>query len=167
MIRASLIPDRPSSTFSYSCAAFTLIELIVVIFIIALTSALVMPNLWVSGERALKSEAKRIGNTMRYINDEAAGKKQTYELKINVSGDSWGFYSEKESRRFVMKDNVTFRDVVVPSLGQVAMGEVTLKFGPMGAEEPVIVHLVKDDLEYTVSFNHISGRSKIYKGYKL
>jgi len=146
-------------------AGFTLIELIIVIFIISLTAALVMPNLWVSSERALKYEAKRISNTLMYLYDEAAGKKQVYALKIDFNADSYSYESEKESRIFRMKDNIRFRDVVVPSLGEVSIGEVIYKFGPMGPEEPVTLHLMKDNSEYTVIFNHINGRAKIREGH--
>ncbi|GBD96311.1 hypothetical protein BMS3Abin06_01196 [bacterium BMS3Abin06] len=147
---------------------FTLIELVIVIFIISLVTALIMPKLWDTGERALKSEAKRIGNTLRYVYDEAAGKKRTYLLRIDLSADSWSFESEKELRKFKMKRGVMFKDIVVPSFGEVSQGEVILKFGPMGPEEPVTVHLVnEDDMEYTVIFNHINGRVKIYEGYML
>jgi prepilin-type N-terminal cleavage/methylation domain-containing protein len=148
-------------------AAFTLIELVIVIFIISLTSALILPNLWGTSERAVKSEAKRIGNTLRYVYDEAIGKKKTYLVKINLDKDSWNFESENESRNFTMKDNVMFKDIIVPSLGEISFGEVILKFGPMGSEEPVLIHLMKDEAEYTVTFNHINGRAKVHEGYKL
>lgn len=153
--------------FRHRRDAFTLIELLVVIFIISLVSSLILPNFWGTGERALKSEAKRIGNTLRYIYDEAAGKKQTYLLKIDLSAGSWSFENERESRKFQMKENVMFADIMIPSLGEVKTGEVMLKFGPMGPEEPITLHLAKDDLEYTVKFNHINGRAKIYEGYVL
>ncbi|UCD34320.1 MAG: prepilin-type N-terminal cleavage/methylation domain-containing protein [Nitrospiraceae bacterium] len=146
---------------------FTLIELLVVLFIIALAAGLIMPRLWDRGERALKSEARRIGNTLRYLHDESTGKKITYELKINVSGDSWEFASPKESRSFTMRESILFKDVIIPSLGEVTIGEVIMKFGPAGPGEPLIVHLMKDDLEYTVIYNHISGRAKIFEGYRL
>ncbi len=145
-------------------SAFTLIELLIVIFIISLTAALVMPNLWTFGDQSLKSDAKRIGNTLRYVYDEAAGKKRTYILEIDLNTGSWGFKSERESRNFRMKENVIIEDIIVPSLGQVSIGQVTLKFGPLGPEEPITIHLRNDDSEYTVMFNHISGRTKIYKG---
>jgi prepilin-type N-terminal cleavage/methylation domain-containing protein len=147
--------------------AFTLIELVIVIFIISLTTALIMPNLWDTGERAVKSEAKRVGNTMRYIYDEAAGKKKDYLITINLDEGSWGYESETAPRVFKMRDDVMFKDIVVPSLGEVSLGEIALKFGPTGPEEPVILHLMKDEVEYTVLFNHMNGRAKVYKGYKL
>jgi len=146
---------------------FTLIELLVVIFIISLTTALIMPSLWDTGERALKSEAKRIGNTLRYIYDEAAARKQTYVFKIDLETDSWSFESRHESRSFKLKDDVMFRDVVIPSVGEVSYGKVAMKFGPLGPEEPVTLHLMKDKAEYTVKFNPLNGRAKIYEGYIL
>ncbi len=144
---------------------FTLVELIIVILIISLTTALVMPKLWDRGDSALKSEAKRISNTLMYIYDEAAGKKQIYALKIDFNADSFSYASEKESRSFKMKDNIRFKDVIVPSLGEVSIGEILYQFGPMGPEEPITLHLIKNDREYTVMFNHINGRAKIREGY--
>ncbi len=147
-------------------SAFTLIELIIVIFIISLTTALIIPNFWETGEMALRSEAKRIGNTLRYIYDEAAGKKRTYTLKVDLDTGSWGFESENESRSFKMKEGVLFRDIIIPSLGRITTGEAILPFGPLGPEEPVVLHLIKDGAEYTVIFNHLNGRAKVYEGYQ-
>ncbi len=147
--------------------AFTLIELLIVIFIISLTTALIMPSFWDSGERALKSEAKRISSTLRYVYDEAVGKKQAYILKINLDNNSWGFESEKESRSFQMEKDVMFKDVIIPSHGEISEGEVTMEFGPLGPGEPVTVHLIKNQKEYTITFNHLNGRAKILEGYVL
>lgn len=144
---------------------FTLVEIIIVIFIISLTTALVMPNLWDRGERALKSDAKRIGSIFMHIYDEAAGKKKIYALKIDFNYDSLSYESEKESRSFRLKDNIRLKDVIIPSLGEISIGEVIYQFGPMGPEEPITLHLIKDDSEYTVMFNHINGRAKIREGY--
>ncbi len=156
-----MIPRTPDK------AGFTLIELVVVIFIISLTTALIMPSFWDTGERALKSEAKRIANTLRYIYDEAAARKQTYIFKIDLDTGSWGFESGHESRSFRMKDDVMFRDVVIPSVGEVSYGKVALSFGPLGPEEPVTLHLMKDKAEYTVKFNPLNGRAGVYRGYVL
>ncbi len=146
--------------------AFTLIELVIVIFIISLTTALIVPKLWDNGETALRSEAKRIGNTLRYIYDEAAGKKLTYTLKINIYESSWAFESDKESRQFKMKDDIVFSDIMIPSLGRITSGEAALPFGPLGPEEPITLHLLKNEFEYTVIFNHLNGRVKVYEGYR-
>lgn len=156
----------PAISFNTISRGFTLVELIIVIFIISMTAALIMPSLWDTGERALKAESRRISNTLRYIYDEALGKKQTYNLKINLDKDVWSYKSKNESRSFELKDRVMFKDIIVPSLGDVSLGEVIMAFGPLGPEEPVIVHLMKKEKEYTVVFNHISGRTKVYEGYR-
>ncbi len=148
-----------------SIGGFTLIELIVVIFIISLTASIIMPSIWGSGERSLKSEAKRIGNTLRYIYDEAVSKKQNYALKLDIDNSTWAFESKSESRSFEIKDEVMFKDIIVPSHGEVSTGELILLFGPLGPEEPITVHLIKDEAEYTVKFNHLNGRAKVYEGY--
>jgi len=59
-----------------------------------------------------------------------------------------------------------FKDIIIPSIGDIFFGEVIIAFGPLGPEEPIIVHLMKNEEEYTVIFNHISGRTKVYEGYR-
>ena len=156
----------PTSSLSSISRGFTLVELIIVIFIISMTAALIMPSLWDRGERALKQESRHISNTLRYLYDEALGKKQTYNLKINLDKDVWSYKSKNESRSFELKDGVMFKDIIVPSIGDVSFGEVIMVFGPLGPEEPIIVHLMKKEKEYTIIFNYISGRTKVYEGYK-
>ncbi|MBI5740835.1 MAG: hypothetical protein HZA16_08940 [Nitrospirae bacterium] len=148
-------------------SGFTLFELVVVIFIISLTTALIMPSFWDTGEKALKSEAKRMSGALRYIYDEAVGKKIIYTVKVDLDDSSWGFESEREARSYSLGNDVAFKDVMVPSHGEISSGEVTIEFGPLGPAEPLTLHLIKDDLEYTVMFNHISGRAKIFEGYVL
>ena len=162
----SLQHYSPATLLNSISRGFTLVELIIVIFIISMTAALIMPSLWDRGERALKAESRRISNTLRYIYDEALGKKQTYSLKINLDKDEWSYISKNESRSFKLKDSVMFKDIIVPSLGNVSFGEVIMAFGPLGPEEPVIVHLMKNEKEATITFNHITGRSKVFEGYK-
>lgn len=148
-------------------AGFTLIELIVVIFIISLATALIMPSFWVTEKTAVKTEARHISSALRYIYNEAVAKKQIYVLNINLDEESWGFKSENESRNFKIKDNVEIRDVIIPSHGKISRGEVIIKFGPMGPDEPIIVHLKKGDSEYTIILNQLNGRTKIIEGYTL
>ncbi len=146
---------------------FTLIELVVVIFLISLAAALVMPSIWNTDRNALKTEANHLSSTLRYIYDEAAGKKQTYVFNINFDNKTWGFESENESRNFSIKEDVVIKDIVVPSLGEVSNGEVTIEFGPLGPAEPITLHLQKGKSEYTIIFNHLNGRTKILEGYTL
>jgi len=151
-----------------SFKGFTLIELIVVIFIISLTVALVMPSFWGRTEKTmLKTEARHISSALRYVYDEAVGKKQIYSFNVNLDDESWGFKSKNESRSFKIKGDVEITDVIVPSHGEISRGEILIEFGPMGPPEPIILHLKKGESEYTIIFNHINGRTKVLEGYEL
>lgn len=145
---------------------FTLLELVIVIFIISLATALIMPSFIDIGGDTLKAEAKHLSNTLRYVYDEAVAKKRIYTLKFNLDDNSWGFEGEKEGRSFRTKKGVDLTDIMIPSLGRVSEGEVIVKFGPLGPEEPMILHLAKDEAEYTILFNHLNGRTKILEGYR-
>lgn len=159
---------RLSSLISHlSSSGFTLIELIVVIFIISIAAAIIIPSFPLAERGMLKKESRRISSALRYVYDEATAKKQTYLFNINLDNKSWGFKSEKESRNFEIRGDVKIKDVIVPSHGEISRGELTIEFGPMGPDEPIILHLKKDEAEYTVIFNHLSGRTKILEGYQL
>lgn len=146
---------------------FTFIELVVVIFILSLATVLIMPSFWETEKDAVKTEAKHLSSALRYIYDNAVGKKQIYSFNVNLDNESWGFKSKKETRNFKTKGDVEIRDIVVPSLGEVSNGEVTIEFGPMGPEEPIILHLRKGKSEYTIILNHLDGRTKIFEEYTL
>lgn len=143
----------------------TLIELIVVICIISITTALVIPSLWRSGEDSLLKEAKQISGTLSYVYDVTVSKKEKHRFYLNLDTDSYGYESGSGSRRFRMTGEGRFRDVLVPSLGKRTEGEVSVEFGLLGPEEPIIIHLAAGESEYTVVFSHITGRSKIIRGY--
>jgi len=155
----TLEPSNPAN-------GFTLIELILVIFILSLTVALAMPSFRDMGG-TLKTEAMHIAGALRYVNDEAVGKKQAYLLNINLNDESWEIEGNNEKKKTSLKGNVEIQDVFIPSLGEVSSGEVTIGFGPSGSEEPLVVHLKKDKAGYTVIFNNINGRVKVIEGYVL
>jgi general secretion pathway protein H len=146
-------------------AGFTLLELIVVIFIISLSLTLTMPSFWSSDRNDLKKDARKLSSTLRYIYDESVGKKNVYTFFVDLESRTWGFSGETESRSFKIRGDTLIQDVVVPSHGEVSQGELSILFGPMGTGEPITIHLQKGDSVYTVMFNHISGRTKILEGY--
>ena len=158
---------QPSAFNLQPCpSGFTLIELLIVIFIISLALSIVMPSLDIGGS-TLKTEARHIGGALRYINDEATGKKQTYLFNVNLNDESWGFEGDTEKRKTFLRGNAEITDILIPSLGEVSSGEVIVEFGPMGADEPIILHIKKGKSEYTIIFNNINGRAEIVEGYTL
>jgi general secretion pathway protein H len=156
-----------STIYTFRIAGFTLIELIVVLFILSLALSLIMPSFWDAGENSLRTQTRHMSSTLRYIHDEAVSKKRIYSVNFDFDKKSWGFRNEKEAKYFSMKDDVELKDIVIPSRGEISTGELIVKFSPLGLEEPLTLHLKKGDREYTIFFNHLNGRTKILDGYKL
>ncbi len=140
---------------------FTLLELLVVIFILSVITALVIPSFYGSGEGRLKSEAGKIASLLRYLNDTAISRKETYFLTLNLDTKiaKWetpeGKYSEKFESLITLSTT---------SSKNVSKGEITLFFNPLGLQENLIVTLKDKEQEMSVSFNPLSGRTKIISG---
>lgn len=126
---------------------------------------MVIPSLWRTEEDALVIEAKQLSSTLRYVYDVTVSRREKHLFHMNLDTDSYGFESGSESRIFHIKGEGSFRDVLVPSMGKRSEGEIIVEFGLLGPDEPIVIHLVSGDSEYTVVFNHITGRTKIIRGY--
>jgi prepilin-type N-terminal cleavage/methylation domain-containing protein len=138
--------------------AFTLFELAVVIFILSLVMALAIPSLYKIGEGRIKSEAGRLASMLRYSNDNAVSRKETYPLKFNLDKKSVT-WTAPEGEKTERLDSL-FR-VSTTSTGNVSTGELNLLFTPLGIQENLIVTLREGDKEILVTFNPLNGRAKI------
>lgn len=140
-------------------AGFTLLELIVVIFVISLLLAILFPSFYGLEERGLKSDARQIASLLRYLNDSAISTKVTYPLKFDLEEHtlSWKGPDGEKTEKFESLDSLR-----LPSKGELKEGEITVFFGPLGIQESIAIHL-KDDEEkgMTVALNSLSGRTKI------
>jgi general secretion pathway protein H len=149
---------RISRTGICSKHGFTLLELIVVLFIISLVAAVVLPSFAGFGDSKLKSEAREIASILRYMHDSAVSRKETFLIKFNLDEGTvyWMGPDGGKTRSF---NDIT--GVTLQSKGKVSEGEITLFFGPFGIQENLSVHMSKGDKEMTVTLNHLSGRVKI------
>lgn len=150
-------------TGSYSKAGFTLLELIIVIFILSLVMAVVFPSFYGIVDGRLKSESGKIASLLRYLNDSAISRKETFILKINLDSNTflWEGPDGKRSESFN-----GLLDIFTTSTGSVSRGEVILSFGPLGIQENLRIHLRDKDKEMAVTLNPMSGRVKIIQSSK-
>ena len=137
---------------------FTLLELIVVIFIISLMTAFVLPSFYSMGEGALKSDARKTASLLRYLNDSSIYTKSTFSLKFDLHDGtlSWNGPDGEKTERIK-----SVAGVKLPSQGEIREGEVTVFFGPLGAQEAVEVELRDQGKGMNVTLNPLSGRVKI------
>lgn len=158
---------------------FTLIEMTVVIVILSVMALLVLPRLPFAHERDLKTSARTLAGSLRYLGDLAISTKQHYRLRISLltseiavtrvlpEGDELTV-SDGTLKHLSLLDGIMFSDIVTPRLGKVAEGEAVLDFGPLGVEEFSVLHLKrKDDSRYyTVAVYPGSGRVTVLEGYQ-
>lgn len=147
------------STFN-PCKGFTLLELMVVLFVISIVLALVLPSFTSIGESKIASEAKRLGSIVRYLNDSAISTKEILQMKINL-GDKLVSYSGPEGDKSEKFDDISA--IELQSKGAVSEGEAAIFFGPLGAQESFTIYLKHDSSGMEISFNSVSGRVKISK----
>ena len=160
-------------------AGFTLIEMAVVIVIISVVAVLVLPRLPFAHERDLKTSARTLAASVRYLGDLAISTKQHYRLHITLlsneiavtrvipEGDELAVHDDALNQLSLL-DGIEFSDIVTPRLGKVADGEAVLDFGPTGVEDFAVIHLKrKDDSHYyTVAIYPGSGRVTVMEGYE-
>jgi general secretion pathway protein H len=147
-----------TSTTGICHNGFTLVELIVVIFIISLMLAVSFPFFTFRQEGKLKSDAGHIASILRYLNDSAIFTKETYDLNINFK-DRIVRYQGPDGEKTERIDNLS--GITLQSRGKVSDGDVTVFFGPGGMGESFTIHLKGDESSLEIVFNALSGRVKV------
>ena len=138
--------------------AFTLLELIVVIFIVSLVLAISFPTFTLQKDGKLKSEAGHIASILRYLNDSAISTKETYTVNINFNEKTM-HYKGPDGEKVERIDNLS--RITTQSKGNVSSGEVTVFLSPAGAGENFSIHLTGIESSMAVVFNALSGRVKV------
>ncbi len=139
-------------------SGFTLLELIVVIFIISVILAIALPSFTGIGESKLKSDSKKAASILRYLNDTAITTKESIEMKVHLK-DKTLYYKGPEGEKKERLENLN--GISLQSKGLVSKGEVTVFFNSSGAYENIQIHLKDGKSSTTVELNPSSGRVRI------
>lgn len=157
---------------------FTLLEIVVVLVIIGMVMTLVIPRLPSSEHEDLKTSARTLASTLRYLQDRAATTGTTYYLHMEPGTDNVKVMqatadgSEKEPddpflQQRPTKEGVLVADVVIPRLGKLIEGQVRLDIGAGGLRDFVAIHLRSSGGTFwTVMGFPSSGKVKVYQGYQ-
>jgi len=155
---------EPGMKRPYACIrqrGFTLLELTIVIFIIALLAGIVFPSFRGLSERQLSSDARRTASLLQYLSDSAMASKETYSLDFDLQKSSVSWKGPDGDKTESLK---TLSGVDLQSKGLTREGLVTVFFGPAGITEYIEILLKDDEKGMRVTFNPISGRAKILTG---
>jgi general secretion pathway protein H len=136
----------------------TFLELIVALFIISLVMAVVFPSFAVFGDNKLKSEAREMASVLRYMNDSAGSRKETYSITFDLGKNIvlWKGPDGEKKQKFEDMTGVTTQ-----SNGRVSSGELTVFFSPLGIQENLSVQMARGDKTMTITLNYLSGKVKI------
>lgn len=158
---------------------FTLLELAIVIFIMALMFTLAMPYMGGYRQAELKSQSRRLAGRASYLYDEAATHKLVLRLIFDIDHQRYAVarldpYSANpkfvadhstEGNMVIMPPSVQIRDVTVDGQGSFNKGVVACQFYPEGYVDATLIHLM--DLSgnvMTLAINPLTGQVSIFAG---
>ncbi|MGH7802975.1 MAG: pilus assembly FimT family protein [Candidatus Binatia bacterium] len=156
---------------------FTLIELVVVAFLISLFAAFAAPRIADLAGVELGASARRLGQMVRYLYEESALRGTIYGMTLDLDRQrisvvkldpETGEFAEDEellSRATELPDNVRLVAVVLPSVGRLQEGVAPIYFYPEGFADPAWIQLADTrNRVVTVVVDPIRGRTEIADG---
>jgi prepilin-type N-terminal cleavage/methylation domain-containing protein len=178
--RLAARPTRPTEGRPSSAPGFTLLELAIVIFIMALMFTLVVPYTGGYRKARLKSEARRLAGRASYLFDQASAQKVFLRLVFDLDHQAYGVmrldpYAVPTpsfgpdhggaGAPVTMPPSIAIRDVTVGDLGTFNAGTVATQFYPEGYVDATLIHMI--DLSghvMTLAFNPVTGRVSVVEG---
>jgi prepilin-type N-terminal cleavage/methylation domain-containing protein len=178
--RLATWPRRPSDGRPSPAPGFTLLELAIVIFIMALMFTLVVPYTGGYRKARLKSEARRLAGRASYLFDQASAQKVFLRLVFDLDHQAYGVmrldpYAVPTpsfgpdhggaSAPVTMPPSIAIRDVTVGDLGTFNAGTVATQFYPEGYVDATLIHMI--DLSghvMTLAVNPVTGRVSVAEG---
>jgi type II secretion system protein H len=151
------------SAICNSHRGFTLLELIVVLFLVSLVMAIVLPSFAGIGDNKLKSEARKMASVLRYLNDSAVSRKETLFIKFDLDKNNVTWKSPEGERSETFED---MTGVTTQSSGIVSRGELIVFFEPLGISENLSILMSRGKKDMTITLNHLSGKVKIIQNEK-
>ncbi len=174
----STAAHRPYGT-ERDAAGFTLIEIAVVLFLIALMALLIIPSSKGFHVSRLKHEARRLAGRASFLYDQASAEKMVLRLTFNLDAQGYSvtrldphspnpaFVPDLEAGAgpVMLPPDVHLRDVTVEGKGTLTRGTATCTFYPEGYVDATVIHLVDPaGTVFTLTFQPLTGRVTIARG---
>jgi prepilin-type N-terminal cleavage/methylation domain-containing protein len=153
-------------------SGLTLVEVVLVLLIIGIVTALVMPriNAFTGGD--LRQMTRHLAGTFRYLAMESAATKKRFRLHYDLKeGTYWvdrqneeGEFLPEGGKRFLPR-GISFEDVVTLQQGKVTSGESYTEFFPLGVENTTLHLRDKGGNLFSLIVNPLTGRMKVIDRY--
>ena len=144
---------------------FTLLELLVVLFIITTVAFIAFPNFW---SEIAKDDKVTLAATLKKLREEAITTKKEILFTVDFRERQFRIKGAKgmpkdESRIIDMNADETW-EVFIPSRGTIKEGEVIVAFTPSVQEELIALYLTKNGKDTTIMLHNLSGEVEIEEG---
>ena len=155
---------------------FTLAELAIVVFLIALLSLLTIPNLADMGGSDLKAAGRRLAGTVKYLYNEAALEGLNYRLTLDLDSDLISASRQNESgewqpvagrfKSVPLPGDVRLHGVYLAGRGSFSTGSVQMQIYPQGWLDEAVLHLQDGNNKMTVTFSALTGTAEFFDGHR-
>ncbi|MGL3711415.1 prepilin-type N-terminal cleavage/methylation domain-containing protein [Leptospirillum ferriphilum] len=162
--------------YSVQDGGFTLLEILVVLFLIVLIASLIGPKLVLKKNPGLKDIARKIVTESRLLYWEAVSSQKMIRLYYNLEkGTVTAVQIEPNGQKktleitgvrpWKMPPRCHFDRIITLHQGKVDSGKTFTQFFPTGAVEPTTIHLSSlHDRSMTLVFSPLNGKVHVYKG---
>ncbi len=137
---------------------FSLLEVLIVLFVISLTAAFIFPN--ISSQGSIKQDARLVASILRYVNDTTLATKEPCTLRANLKTKVLSYKCLAEQREYVLS---SLRKIETVTMSVADNEEVSLLISP-GQQDTLKIYLSEEHNNLWVQLNSLSGRVKIIEG---
>ena len=148
---------------------FTLLELILVLFLMGLTAGIVLPFVVSTLDRVkLQSEARQISSALQFARSEAITKKTLFTFNADIDNNQYWLANPKEKE---VTQTKTLDETVKIKNYQgteetVSDGTFIINFYPRGNSSAGTIHLQSsiaesDELVYAITIDPITGKPRV------
>ena len=157
---------------------FTLLELMVVYFLLGFILLLAFPNFrdFIT-PRDMKRAILGFVGTMRYAQSQAAVTKQRHRLNVDMKenaywvtleGEKGQYYREPSSQGHpaYLPPGVVFLDITHAARGKIREGSGYIEFSPTGWADECTIHVQRKEGEaFTIFVHPLGGKMELLPGY--
>ncbi|HYA34300.1 MAG TPA: prepilin-type N-terminal cleavage/methylation domain-containing protein [Candidatus Binataceae bacterium] len=160
-------------------SGFTLLELMLVLFLMALVMRIAMPYFGGYRGAELRSQTRRLAGRATYLYDMATAQRLVLQLVFDIDANAYRVmvadpYAPEP--KFVpshspgtlpvaLPADIRIRDVTVEGMGTSSAGRIACLFYPQGYVDATLIHLVDSVGEImTLGINPLTGRVMIGSG---
>ncbi|MEO5333896.1 MAG: prepilin-type N-terminal cleavage/methylation domain-containing protein [Magnetococcus sp. YQC-5] len=157
-------------------AGFSLLEVMVTLFLITILMGLVMPHLGLGQLESMRSAANRFRNVLIWLRDQSSYGVAEYRLRLDLPRATYHCEVLRDETFVPVEDPLLQAGVVHADLGKLIwmpdktdlpdLSEVLVRFTPFGPERPIMVQFAASSAPggFTVSYRPEWSKPRVEQG---